>query len=105
MTLSVLVQSLIVGAAVLVAAVYMLGRYAPKLVSVPRAWLAQQLQARGHSRLAARVQPAVASGGGCHSGGGDGGGACGSCGSCGSSEAKPRVDDNNERPLVFHRKR
>lgn len=97
MTTSMLLQTLIVGACVLFAGLYMLGRYAPKLLSVPRAWLARQLQQRGHARAASRLQPAARSGGGCHGGGDD---ACSSCGSCGTpSEAKPK-----EQPLVFHRK-
>jgi hypothetical protein len=103
MTTSVLLQSLIVAGCVLFAGVYMLGRYAPKLVAIPRAWFAQQLQRRGHERAAAFMRPAAKSGGGCHDGGGDD--ACGSCGNCGtSSDSKTNVSTNNEQPLIFHRK-
>lgn len=95
MTTSVLLQSLIVGACVAFAGVYMLGRYAPKLVAIPRHWLARLFEQRGHARAASLLRPPAAAGGGCHSGGDD---ACSSCGSCGSSEPA------KEQPLVFHRK-
>ncbi|MDB5972874.1 MAG: hypothetical protein JWQ90_5324 [Hydrocarboniphaga sp.] len=95
MTTSVLLQSLIVGVCVVVAGLYMLGRYAPKLVSVPRQWLARRLEQRGHARVASLVQPSATSGGGCHGGGDD---ACSSCGSCATTASK-------EQPLVFHRRR
>ncbi|WP_428311314.1 DUF6587 family protein [Hydrocarboniphaga sp.] len=98
MTISVFVQYLIIGACVLLAGFYMLGRYAPKLLAVPRAWLAKQLAQRGHARAAALMQPAGKSGGGCHSGGDD---ACGSCGSCGTASSDRK---SNEQPLIFHRK-
>ena len=97
MTTSALLQSLIVGACVAFAAMYMLGRYAPKLVAIPRAWLARRLERSGLQRAAALLQPKAASGGGCHSGGDA---ACSSCGSCGSpQEAAPK-----ESPVIFHRR-
>jgi hypothetical protein len=97
MTTSLLLQYLIVAGCVLFAGFYMLGRYAPKLLAVPRSWLARQLQQRGHARAAAVMQPSAKSGGSCHSGGDD---SCGSCGSCGTSSEKK----SDEQPLVFHRK-
>lgn len=98
MTTSLFVQYLIIGACVLCAGVYMLGRYAPKLLALPRNWLATQLAQRGHARAAAMMQPSAKSGGSCHSGGDD---ACGSCGSCGTTQQQKK---SAEQPLVFHRK-
>lgn len=89
---TVLVQTVIVGACVASAVVYVLARY------LPRRQIANWLDARGHVQFAALLRPAKG-GGGCHSGGDDG--ACGSCGSCGTS--KPNATQASvEQPVRFH---
>ncbi|HWU97567.1 MAG TPA: DUF6587 family protein [Oxalicibacterium sp.] len=101
MTLFDIVQNAIIGAIVLISAVYVLRRLLPKWTRAQQTTLAAAFDQPQRPALLRRLgrflQPGESSGGGCGSG----------CNTCSTCESNPEADSNsgnsNIKPLEFHR--
>jgi hypothetical protein len=101
MTLFDIVQNAIIGAIVLISAVYVLRRLLPKWMRAKQTSLAavfdQPQRPALVRKLGQYLQPGESSGGGCGSG----------CNTCSTCESHPEAENNsgtsNIKPLEFHR--
>lgn len=99
MTVFDIVQKVIIGAIVLISALYVLRRLLPKWMRARQAALAAMLNQPQRSsllRAAGRfLEPGETAGGGCGSG-------CNTCSTC-ESNPEATATDNSAKPLEFHR--